>query len=121
MTVQLIRRQAKELAAAFFEGDDEARTERFRAFWPGKDGQKQFVGRMWPSFVPMARALLTDMLSRNDVATYLKDEIAEALIEDNKRAVTAPSFNEDGHQMLLKAAEPGKVEQKFTKALEDLN
>lgn len=121
MTVQLIRHQAKELAAAFYEGDEEARTDRFRSFWSGKDGQKQFIGRMWPQFVPAAIMLLTDMLARKDVAQYLKDEIAEALIENNRRAVDAPAFNEDGRLMLLKAAEPGKIEQKFTKNLEDLN
>ena len=117
MTVRLVRVQAKKLAEAFFEGDDEARTERFRSFFPDI---KEFVGRMWPQFVPAARAILADMLERRDVAQHLKDEIYDALVEDNKRSVGAPAFNEDGRLMLLKPDEPGKVEQKFTKQLEDL-
>lgn len=109
MTVQLIRHQAKELAGAFWEAD---RTERFRNFYPDV---RQFIGRHWPDFVPAARNLLVDCLSRKDLSDRLKTEISDALIEDNRRAVRAPAH--DRHRMLLRQDHPGQLEQKVTKAL----
>lgn len=107
MTVRLIRHQAKELAGAFWEAD---RSERFRAFFPNVH---QFIGRLWPDFVTAARDVLVDMLNRKDVSPHLKEEIADALVEDNKRAVRARSH--DQSRLLLKADHPGQREQSLAK------
>jgi hypothetical protein len=73
---------------------------------------------MWPDYVPAARAQLTDMLQRKDVAQYVKDEIYEALVEDNKRAVKARLH--DQKRWALRGDHPGPIEQKMVKNLKDL-
>lgn len=113
MTVQLIRRQAKEIAAAFWDHGD--RSARFREFWPDLD---QFVGRNWPKFVQEARDTFVDMLTRSDVPAHWKEEIAEALIEENKRAVRATSRRQQ--PLMLRQNHPGPVEQKLAAALKDM-
>lgn len=92
MVKQLIRRTAKELAGAFFEGqtqfirgqleqhpDSPGRSERFRAL-AGKE--KDFIAHNWPTFVEPARRTLAQMLSMPNYSQHIKDEIFDALLAD---------------------------------------
>lgn len=107
MTVQLIRQTAKELAGAFYEEDH---SDRFRKFWPTA---KSFIGRCWPNFVTMARTLLTSMLTRNDVPQHQKDDIYDALIEDQRRAADKPSARPGIGALKANPHHPGAMEKKL--------
>ena len=86
----LMRRTAEDLAGAFhdeqledarFSTDDPTRhrSQRFRAHW-GKDSRR-YVRLNWPTFVPRARQILGEMLTRADVGLTMKDVIYEAFLE----------------------------------------
>lgn len=96
---RLFRRTAYDICAAFFEGN---RSPVFRAHWEaqyraaqdvtkhfkfrsqGKDVQRFYADRNWPSFIPQAKEILLGMLERPDVSAVLKDEIMAAFIEQNE-------------------------------------
>jgi len=108
MTVQLIRRTAKELAGADYE--DGPHSDRFRKFWPDV---KQFIGRNWPTYVPMARTILTNMLTRPDVSEDQKHEIYEALLEDRQRSEQQASTKVGMGKLKLRPDHPGTLEKKL--------
>lgn len=127
MTVMLVRRTAKEIAAAWYELP--ARSDRFREFWPDI---RQFVARNWPTFVEDvvgpegsmmkgARSVLTDMLTNPSVAQHVKDEIFAALKEDHERQAKYDGPQHDSGRFALQRENPGKVEQGFVKRLKDLH
>ena len=107
MTVMLIRRVAKDLAGADYEEDH---SPRFRKLWPDV---KTFIGRAWPMYVEAARAVLTSMLNRKDVPQSQKDEIADALIEDNNRAIHQPTTKVGVGPLMLNPDHPGALERKL--------
>lgn len=92
----LMRRTAEDLAGAFhdeqledarFSTDDPTRhrSQRFRAHW-GRDSRR-YVRLNWPTFVPMARETLANMLIPIDdeghlaIPQVMADAIYEAFIE----------------------------------------
>lgn len=75
MAHELIADTAKGLAAAFYE--EAAKDNDFYKFYPK---QKAFVNREWGRFVEAARNTLAQMLGRNDVPEWQKEQIHEALI-----------------------------------------
>ena len=86
----LMRRTAEDLAGAFhdeqledarFSTDDPTRhrSQRFRAHW-GKDSRR-YVRLNWPTFIPLAKQILGEMLTRHDVTLTMKDAIYEAFLE----------------------------------------
>lgn len=86
----LIRRTAEDLAGAFHdEAMEDARfspeqhtrhrSQHFRAHW-GKDSRR-YVRLNWPTFVPMAKTILGEMLTQHDVTLTMKDAIYEAFLE----------------------------------------
>ena len=87
MVAMLIRKTAKELAGAFYDGQDAlndgrvGRTDKFRAF---DFGHQPFVNEYWPDFVPMARKLLAHMLTEPGRAQSEKDQIYDALLRDQR-------------------------------------
>lgn len=79
MTVMLIRKLAKDMAAAFYE---ENRSERFRKMWKSR---REFVGRSWVGFVDQAEKTLISMLADKNTPEYTKNEIYEAILEQRER------------------------------------
>lgn len=84
-TTKLVKHTAKELAGAFYDGQDMfrdgrmTRTERFRI----KAGsQSQFVATYWKDFVVLARRTLAQMLSDPGRSQSDKDAIYDALLEE---------------------------------------
>jgi hypothetical protein len=86
----LMRRTAEDLAGAFhdeqledarFSADDPTRqrSQRFRAHW-GKDSRR-YVRLNWPTFIPLAKQILGEMLTRHDVTLTMKDAIYETFLE----------------------------------------
>ena len=84
MTVQLIRRTAKDMAGAYYEMQ---RTDRFRKYWAD---QKVYIRECWPHFVVSARDTLTHMLTLSTTPAHVKQEIYEALVEEHNRGQSAP-------------------------------
>lgn len=103
MTTALIRRTAKDLAGAFYEGNDvlhdgrATRTEKFRR---EVTNQKAFIWVYWPKFVPMARLILAHMLTEPGHSQSEKDAIFDALLKDQNfrtdEEELAPSIILDG-------------------------
>ena len=96
MTHPLIRSTAKELAGAFYEQN---RSERFRYAFPTveaylggwqrvSEGRVKKIAAGWMHHVVLARRLLVEMLKQPDarVTQHMKDQIAEALIEDHGKS-----------------------------------
>lgn len=108
MTTQMIQHLCKEMAGELYE--ENKRTVRFRMLWPDV---RQFVSRTWPVHIPVARAILTDMLRRKDseVSPHLKEQIFETLVEDRKRSAGKPSAKVGQGPMLLRPDQPGKIER----------
>lgn len=86
----LFRKTAEDLAGAFhdeamedarFSPDQHTRhrSQAFRAHW-GKDS-KRYIKLNWPTFIPMAKQILGEMLTRHDVTLTMKDCIYEAFLE----------------------------------------
>lgn len=107
VTVLLIRQTAKELAGAWYE---EQHSERFRKFWPDV---KVFIARNWPTYIPLARQILVEMLRRKDseVPASQKEQIYDALIEDRERSARQASAKVGRGPLILRPDEPGKREQ----------
>jgi len=105
----LIKSMAVELAGQFYERN---RSERFRAAFPTwkhyKSGwrivgenQAKKIPPGWVHFVVLARRLLVEMLKAPEarVSTYMKDQIAEALIRDRG---ASEKFGKRVHQKMEK-------------------
>lgn len=82
---KLVKQTAKEMAGAFYDGQDMfrdgrmSRTERFRI----KAGsQGQFVNTYWHDFVVLARKNLAQMLADPGRSQSDKDAIYDALLEE---------------------------------------
>jgi hypothetical protein len=101
----MVRRTAKDIAGAFYE---ENRSERFRKFWPD---QKEYIARNWPDFVEEARGALAGLLADKGTAEHIKEEIYEALQEDNRRQMQHGGEQHDAGRMIMRADEPGQIEQ----------
>ncbi len=94
MTVQLIRRTAKELAGAFYEQNYRSKDFR-RAFptvkhylqgkriWP--NGQIKKVDPGWVHFVQGAKGMLAVSLRDPTMSDHEKERIADQLIEEAHR------------------------------------
>ena len=85
MTTQLIRMTAKDLAGAFYEGNDilhDGRATRSEKFRREVTNQKAFIWVYWPKFVPMARRILAHMLTEPGTSQKDKDAIFDALLKD---------------------------------------
>lgn len=94
MTVQLIRRTAKELAGAFYEQG--VRSDMFRRAFPTvqdflagrahrKDGTIEMQDPNWWQFVDLAKQTLVQMLTDKSIHENLKTPIYEALLEEAAR------------------------------------
>lgn len=107
MTERTIRLTAKDLCAAYYE---EWHSDRFRQLWPNVGN---FVARNWPTWVPVARARLTHMLSLKDseVSPQVKEAIYKALIEDREREASGPSAKVGYGPLMLRPDEPGTREK----------
>lgn len=91
----LIRKTAEEIAGAYYHEDFEVdqlgfarrRSASFRRRWKS---EKVYVRLNWASFVPIARTVLSDMLTRPETQVSLvqKEEIYNAFLEQaNNRAM----------------------------------
>lgn len=99
MVATLVRRTAKELAAAFYDNEDvfrdgrHMRTERFRSM---VGTQREFKNEYWTDFVPLARKILAHMLNESGRPQSQKDEIYDALLKDRRfqtdTDIAAPSI-----------------------------
>jgi len=94
MTVQLIRRTAKDMAGAFYEMPE--RTPLFRKVFPtvkdfltGRahraDGTITLMDPNWWQFLDAAKQTLVKMLSEKTIHEHLKQPIYEALLEEAER------------------------------------
>ena len=111
MTERTIRNVAKDLAGADYEQG--THSERFRKFWPDV---KQFIARNWPTYVPMARTIMVDMLRRSDseIPPAQKEAVYEALMEDRMDSITKGGDRPGkGAPLLLNPAHPGRLEKKI--------
>lgn len=85
MVAKLVKKTAKELAGSFYENEDTfgdgryLRTQRFR---DEVKSQTAFVNQYWPDFVPLARKILTHMLTESGRTQGEKDQIFDALLID---------------------------------------
>lgn len=107
MTEQTIRMTAKELAGAYYEDDH---SERFRKLWPNV---RTFIGRNWPTFVPMAREILVAQLGDKNTPIPMKDAIFKALQEDNSRQLRSKGSKVGRGLLNLNPEHPGTMERKL--------
>lgn len=108
MTEHTIRSTAKSLAAA--DWDNGEHSDRFRKFWPDV---KQFIARNWPTYVPMARTILTAQLTDKITPQHLKDAIYDALVEDRRREMLSPGVKVGRGELNLNPLHPGRMERKI--------
>ena len=86
MVAKLVKKTAKELAGAFFDGQDalnDGRIGRTDTFRGNGLSQSQFVAEYWPDFVKMARKILAHMLTEPGRSDRERDQIYDALLEEN--------------------------------------
>jgi hypothetical protein len=84
-TSKLVKHTAKEMAGAFFDGQDmfhDGRVERSTLFRIKARNQREFVNTYWRDFVPIARKTLAGMLSDPGRSQEDKDAIYDALLEE---------------------------------------
>ena len=85
----LFRNTAEELAGAYYDEQlqdarfsnvsaERRRSMTFRNHWPNV---RTYIKLNWPMFIPMAKTILGDMLTRPDVSLAQKDEIYNAFLE----------------------------------------
>lgn len=106
---RIVIQTAKELAAA--DWDEGTHSERFRKFWPDVH---QFIRRNWPTYIEMARTILTGMLrpEYKGVSDKQKEEIFEALQADSKASARRNLNVKVGRGLLtLRPDQPGSREQ----------
>lgn len=85
MTSKLVKKVAKELAGAFFDGEDalhDGRIGRTQTFRDSGMTQDQFVAAYWTDFVKMARKILAHMLQEPGRTDMERNEIYDALLEE---------------------------------------
>ncbi len=98
MTVQLIRRTAKELAGAFYEQN--YRSKAFRQAFPSvrdylagtrhrPDGTIVQRDPGWMHFVQAAKGILATSLRDGTMSNHEKERISEQLIEEANRGMKA--------------------------------
>lgn len=85
MVSKLVKKTAKELAGAFFDGEDmlrDGRVGRTETFRDNGLSQDQFVAEYWPDFVKMARKILAHMLNEPGRTDSERNKIYDALLEE---------------------------------------
>jgi len=85
MTSKLVKKTAKELAGAFFDGEDtfrDGRLGRTQTFRQSGLTEKQFVAQYWPDFVVVARKILAHMLTEPGRTDMERNEIYDALLQE---------------------------------------
>jgi hypothetical protein len=84
-TTKLVKATAKELAGAFYDGQDmfrDGRMTRSQRFRIKAGSQSQFVNTYWKDFVVLARRTLAQMLNEPGRSQSDKDAIYDALLEE---------------------------------------
>lgn len=84
-TTKLVKSTAKELAGAFYDGQDmfrDGRMTRSQRFRIKAGSQSQFVNTYWKDFVVLARRTLAQMLTEPGRSQSDKDAIYDALLEE---------------------------------------
>lgn len=108
-TPMLIRQTAKELAGAFYEGNDvlhDGRATRSARFRRAVTNDKAFVWVYWPKFVPLARRILAHMLTEPNRPQCDKDAIFDALVKDQGHQTevetvhASPILSSDGQPLI---------------------
>lgn len=82
---KLVKSTAKELAGAFYDGQDmfrDGRMTRSQRFRIKAGSQSQFVNTYWKDFVVLARRTLAQMLNDPGRSQADKDAIYDALLEE---------------------------------------
>ncbi len=74
---RLVADTAKELAGSEFE-----RLAQNNEFYAACSNQARFIQLSWQFYVPLAREILTDMLSMQSTTEYVKEQIFEGLLRD---------------------------------------
>lgn len=107
MTEQTTRMTAKDLAGAYWEDDH---SDRFRKMWPNA---KTFIGRNWPTFVPMAKEIMVGMLNDPNTTQRIKDAVYDALVDENSRNANRKGATVGKGQLNLNPLHPGAMERKI--------
>lgn len=84
-STKLVKNTAKELAGAFYDGQDmfrDGRMTRSQLFRIKAGSQSQFVNTYWKDFVVLARRTLGQMLGEPGRSQSDKDAIYDALLEE---------------------------------------
>lgn len=112
MTERTIRMLAKEMAEETWEANQDPKqaSDRFRKLWPDK---RQFIGRNWPSFVPIAKATMIAMLKDKSTSESVKEAISEALIEENTKNANRKGATVGKGKLNLNPFHPGAMERKI--------
>lgn len=99
MTSKLVKNTAKEMAGAFFDGQDmfrDGRIGRSQLFRIKARNQREFVNTYWKDFVVRARQTLAAMLNEAGRSQADKDQIYDALLEERgawtDEQIAAPSI-----------------------------
>lgn len=79
---KLIVETAREMAAATFESMAQ-NNEFYAACKSGNLSQDEFVDLVFANFLPEAKKTLTTMLTLPSTPEWMKEQIYEALVEDN--------------------------------------
>lgn len=82
---KLVKHTAKEMAGAFYDGQDmfrDGRMTRSQLFRIKAGSQSQFVNTYWKDFVVLARGQLAQMLAEPGRSQSDKDAIYDALLEE---------------------------------------
>lgn len=85
MTSKLVKKTAKELAGAFYDGEDalrDGRVGRTTTFREAGMTQAQFIREFWPDFVKIARKTLAHILTLPGTSEAEKNQIYDALLEE---------------------------------------
>lgn len=83
---KLVKNTAKEMAGAFYDGQDmfhDGRVERSKLFRIKAQSQHAFVSEYWRDFITVARRVLTSMLNEAGRSQTDKDAIYDALLEEH--------------------------------------
>lgn len=85
MTSKLVKKVAKELAGAFYQGEDVLRDNRIgrtATFRSSGITEREFINAYWTDFVKMARKILAHMLTEPGRTDMERNEIYDALLEE---------------------------------------
>jgi hypothetical protein len=99
MVSKLVKHTAKEMAGAFFDGQDmfrDGRIGRSALFRIKARNQREFVNTYWKDFVVQARRTLGQMLAERGRSQSDRDAIYDALLEERgawtDEQIAAPSI-----------------------------